>query len=565
MSRPRESNRRASAPGKTLLWRLCHCLLLFAVCGLSFAQVDAPRFVDVSQAAGINATHRGVWDPFGVGEGYLAIGQAWGDYDRDGWLDLFVTGNLDPNTLYRNLGDGSFAISPHNEILSLPDVPSGGAVWGDYDNDGWLDLYILNFGANRLFRNLQGEGFRDVTLEAGVGDTGKGTSAAWGDYDADGWLDLYVSNWSCFPECHPVDFTAQQDRLYHNNGAGGFTDVTASLDYRLTLGAGFAPAFLDYDGDGDSDIYVVNDKLQNEIGNVLWRNDGAGCGHWCWADASPGSGADLLINGMGVDAGDYDNDGDLDMYITDMVYTMYLLENDGGRFSNQAEAAGTAINLGPDSGVGWGATFFDYDNDGWQDLYVAATNYHQTFPELEVSFMNPRADSLFHNDGRGSFADVSAGSGIDAGLATLGVAYADYDRDGDLDLVTGNWNSGYRLYQNQGGGQRWLSLELRGGGFDSPSDAEDEAAGEETRPAPVNLDAVGTQVTVSADGMRQLQTVSIGSGLGGNNQLALHFGLGGAAAADLRVTWSNGLSCEIKALPANQRLRLVYGMTAGCG
>ena len=169
-------------------------------------------------------------------QGYLAIGQAWGDYDRDGWIDLFVTGNLEPNILYRNLGDGGFAVSALSDQLSLPDLPSGGATFADYNNDGWLDLYILNFGANRLFRNDAGAGFTDVTLEAGVGDRGKGTSAAWGDYDGDGWLDLYLTNWSCYPECDPVDFAAQQDRLYHNNGDGSFTDVTLTLEYGLTWG-----------------------------------------------------------------------------------------------------------------------------------------------------------------------------------------------------------------------------------------------------------------------------------------------------------------------------------------
>ncbi|MDE2636372.1 MAG: CRTAC1 family protein [Chloroflexota bacterium] len=529
---------------------------------MASAQGENPIFRDVSAVAGIMATHRGVWDDKEAMQGYLAIGQAWGDYDRDGWVDLFVTGNLDPNALYRNQGDGTFSLSEHSLLLSLPDVPSGGAVWADYDNDGWLDLYIVNYGANRLFRNEGGRGFRDVTLQAGVGDTGKGTSAAWGDYDRDGWLDLYVTNWSCFPECDPVDFTLQQDRLYHNNGDGSFTDVTASLDYAMTLGAGFAPAFLDYDGDGDSDIYVVNDKLQNEIGNVLWRNDGVGCGHWCWTNVSAESGADLLINGMGVDASDYDNDGDLDLYITDMVYQMHLLMNDGaGGFRNRARSSGSAINMGPDNGVGWGAVFFDFDNDGWQDLYVAATNYHQTFPELEVSFMNPRADALFRNDRHRGFRDVSAASGLDVDLPTLGVAYADYDRDGDLDLVTGNWNSGYRLLQNQGGGGRWLSLDLRGNNPTlNPSPTSQGGT------AVVNRDAVGSTVYVTTpDGLAQQQTVSIGAGLGGNNQLALHFGLGDASAADLRILWTNGAECSLEAVPANQRLRVVYGVTAGCG
>ncbi len=506
-----------------------------------------PIFHDVSAAAGITATHRGLWDDKETRQGYLAIGQAWGDYDRDGWLDLYVTGNLDPNVLYRNNQDGSFSVSEFSPSLSLPDRASGGVVWADYDNDGWLDLYVLNYGANTLFRNEAGAGFRDVTLEAGLGDTGKGTSGTFGDYNNDGWLDLYITNWSCFPECDPVDFTRQQDRLYLNNSDGSFTDVSASLEYRLTLGAGFVPGFLDYDGDGDLDLYVVNDKLQNEIGNLLWRNDGAGCGHWCWSNVAAESGSDLLINGMGLDASDYDNDGDVDMYITDMVYQMHLLMNDGsGGFRNRARSTGAAINMGPDQGVGWGAAFFDFDNDGWQDLYVATTQYFQTFPELEVSFMNALPDALFRNNGHRSFIDVSGESGIDAPVATLGVAYADYDRDGDLDLVTGNWNSGYRLYQNQGNDNQWLSLALRGGGA-------------------VNRDAVGSTVYLSTEARpTQMQTVKIGSGLGGNNQQALHFGLGAARSADLRVVWSNGAQCSLEDIPANQQLVLQYGVTAGC-
>ncbi len=528
---------------------------------LMTAQPDQPIFRDVSAEAGISASHRAIWDDKEAMQGYLAIGQAWGDFDRDGWPDLFVTGNLDPNRLYRNEGDGTFSVSPHSELLSLPDVPSGGATWADYDNDGWPDLYIVNNGANRLFHNDRGAGFSDVTAVAGVGDIGKGTSAAWGDYDNDGRLDLYVTNWSCYPECEPVDFSAQADRLYHNNGDGSFTDVTLTLDYAFTLGAGFAPAFLDYDGDGDQDIYVVNDKLQNAIGNVLWRNDGAGCGHWCWTNASSESNADLLINGMGLDASDYDNDGDLDLYITDMVYTMYLLRNDDGAFRSRAHSAGVAINLGPDAGVGWGAAFFDFDNDGWQDLYVASTEYFQTFPELETTFMNPRADALFHNNGRSGFNDVSARSGIDEALPTLGVAYADYDRDGDLDLVTGNWNSGYRLYQNQSGGNRWLSLDLRG---DDPS--QNPSRYYPAGASLVNRDAVGTQVYLrTADGDTQMQVVRIGAGLGGTNQLELHFGLGAASSADLRIVWSNGDECGFSGLPANQRLRIQYKVTAGCG
>lgn len=517
---------------------------MVAAAFLGSAQSDeVPVFEDVSEAAGITARHRGIWSEEDL-QGYLAIGQAWGDYDNDGWVDLYVTGNLEPNVLYHNNQDGTFSVSEYAEDVSLSDVPSGGVVWGDYDNDGWLDLYVLNSGANTLFHNDAGGGFSDVTALAGLGDIGKGTSAAWGDYDNDGWLDLYITNWSCFPECDPVDFSAQQDRLYHNNGDGSFMDVTAALDYPMTLGAGFAPAFLDYDIDGDLDLYVVNDKLQNDIGNVLWRNDGAGCGHWCWTNVSKAAGVDLTINGMGLDVSDYDNDGDLDLYVTDMVYNMYLMANNGeGRFSDISHAAGVAINIQADQAVGWGAAFFDYDNDGWQDLYVASTEYFQTFPELKMSFMNERPDALFQNSGNRSFKDMSPLSGIDEALATLGVAYADYDHDGDLDLVTGNWNTGYRLYQNQtpmDGDHHWLSVGLRG---------NDD----------VNADAVGTRVYLTAEnGASQMQTVKIGSGLGGNNQLELHFGLGSAAAANLRIVWSSGAECSLADAPANQRLLIQY-------
>ena len=522
---------------------------------LSVAQSPHPSqlpviFEDVSQQAGIGAQHHGIWDPDGTGEGYLAIGQAWGDYDNDGWLDLYVTGNLAPNVLYHNDGDGTFSISEFSERLSLPDVPSGGVVWADYDNDGWLDLYVLNYGANVLFRNDTGEGFTDVTAQAGVGDTGKGTSAGWGDYDNDGWLDLYVVNWSCFPECDPVDFSLQQDRLYHNNGDGTFTDVTDSLDYEKTLGAGFIPSFMDYDNDGDLDLYIVNDYLQNEIGNVMWRNDGEGCGHWCWTDVSVESGLWYVINGMGLDVSDYDNDGDLDLYMTDMVYTMYLMQNRGdGTFRNEAAYAGVAINYQPDDNVAWGAVFFDYDNDGWQDLYVATTNFYQSFYELIDDFMKKRDNAFFHNLGDGTFDDVSVFSGIQETLPTMGVAYADYDNDGDLDLVTGNWNAGYRLYQNINqdlAHHQWISIELIGN-------------------KPINRNAVGSRVYITrTDDLTQLQEVKIGSGLGGNSQLALHFGLGTADIAKIKVVWSDGSICHFEQVDPQQNLKIHYDTADIC-
>ena len=330
-------------------------LLVFGLCSVA-ALDDTVLFRDVSAQAGIAATHRAIWYedvPVPYDDAYLAAGSAWADFDQDGWVDLFVSGNLDPNVLYRNNGDGTFAVSEFSAALSLPNTASGGAVWADYDNDGWRDLYVLNNGPNRLFRNLAGAGggpvstraggtvstraFEDVTEAAGVGDIGKGTSAAWGDYDEDGHLDLYVTNWSCYPECELLDFSRSRDVLYHNNGDGSFTDVSGLLGFEPLLGAGFAVSWLDYDDDRDLDLYVVNDKAVNALGNVLWRNDGAGCGGWCFTNVSARSSADSVVHGMGLASGDYDNDGDLDLYFSNMIGAMILLENLGdGTFSNSS-------------------------------------------------------------------------------------------------------------------------------------------------------------------------------------------------------------------------------------
>jgi len=240
-----------------------------------------PTFEDVTEQAGITAQHTAVWSGMGFtegasegGESYLGAGQAWGDYDNDGWLDLYVTGGLTENVLYHNEQDGTFSVSPYAAAVAMPGAVSGGVGWGDYDNDGWLDLYVLVKGANVLFHNENGAGFRDVTATAGVGDERNSQSGAWGDYDNDGYLDLYVVNWSCVPDCDPVDFATHQDVLYHNNGNGTFTDVSNLLVYEKLLGAGFAASFVDYDNDRDLDIYVINDEFQNPIGNVLFRNDG---------------------------------------------------------------------------------------------------------------------------------------------------------------------------------------------------------------------------------------------------------------------------------------------------
>ena len=503
-------------------------------------QIDSPipPFIDVTQSTGINATHRAIWDPDNHPKGYLAMGQAWGDYDNDGWLDLYVTGNLDPNVLYHNNGDGTFTESPLSPNVSLPDVPSGGAVWADYDNDGWIDLYVLNQGANVLFRNDQGVALVDVTAIAGVGDPAKGTTATWGDYDSDSWLDLYVVNWACSPECgEPDTFEAQQDRLYHNNGDGTFSDVTHLLDMPMTLGAGFSATFTDYDNDGDADIYVVNDRLHNPIGNVLWRNNGTGCGGWCWSEVAQTTGANQILNGMGLAIGDYDNDLDFDFYFSELTYEMILLQNQGNStFEDRGREAGVAVNYRPDDAVGWGTGFIDYDNDGWLDLFLATTGFQQDFYTLADSLLNPHSNYMFHNNGDGTFEALKFQP-----TPTMGVAYADYDEDGWVDIVIGNWNEGFRLLRNASvNNHNWLTVRLIGSG-------------------PVNRNAIGARVLLTkTDGSQQIHEVQAGSGLGAGHDLRLHFGLGTHIVHEVKVFWPDGTICLVNRISENQIIDIIY-------
>lgn len=301
-------------------------------------------FTNVNATAGIAAARQDVQEKL--------IGQAWGDYDRDGWLDLYVTDSGGPNTLFHNNGNGTFTVSPLSASVSLPDAVSSGVTFADYDNDGWPDLYVLNWGANVLYHNDGGAGFTDVTAAAGVGDIGQGKSAAWGDYDKDGFLDLYVANWACYPDCGRPS-TGERDLLYHNNGDGTFTDISSVLGGKI-MGAGFAVSFTDYDNDGDLDIYLVNDEFINPVGNALWRNDGPGCDAWCFTDVSTESGTNTTVMGMGLATADYDNDGDMDFYFSN-AGPMTLLQNRGdGTFVDAAATAG--VDLSTDV-IGWGAVF----------------------------------------------------------------------------------------------------------------------------------------------------------------------------------------------------------------
>ena len=478
-------------------------------------------FTDASRQAGITNNR--------VAGIEMSAGQAWGDYDNDGWVDLYVTDPLGENTLYRNNGDGTFSVSALNEQVALSKAYSQGASFADYDNDGWKDLIVVNWGTDHLFHNENGKGFVDVTKQAGIADNYNSKTASWGDFDNDGFLDLYIANWSCYPRCgRPME--ADPDSFYRNNGDGTFTNVTDYLGGG-TNGAGFVASFSDYDNDGDLDIYLVNDEFVNPTGNKLWRNDGAGCQGWCFTQVAREASADSHLFGMGLAAGDYDNDGDIDYYYSN-VGPMELLQNQGdGTFKEVAKQA----DVQAANGIGWGAVFLDYDNDGWQDLYLAIAD---TTDHKDVG-----ANKLFRNNADGTFTEVACNTESSDIRMSIGVASADYNHDGWVDLIVGNLDEGYRLYRNDAGrttNNHWLSFALTGGG-------------------PVNRDAVGTRVYVTTrNGITQMQEVINGSSVMAGNDLALNFGTGAARSADVVIRWPDGAEQTFKNVRTDQRYGIQY-------
>lgn len=472
-----------------------------------------PLFVDVSDALGVGYTHSS-W-----GAEYVP-GVGWTDVDGDGRLDLYLTDHDQPNHLLLGTGD---KFEPWQQMPDLADSFSTGALFGDYDNDGRPDLYVSAFGVNSLLHNT-GEAFVDVTDVAGVGEPSLGVHGAWGDIDSDGWLDLYVGSWN-------AETFVNSSVLYHNDGDGTFTNVSQVLAGGDVGNPMLAATFFDYDNDGDLDLYVVVDKNH---GNVFWRNDGPGCGGWCFTDVTVEVGADYAINGMGIATGDYDNDGDLDMYFTD-IGEMYLLQN------QTAQGEPVFLDVTVASGawtpqVGWGAVMFDFDNDGWLDIYCANG----------MTFDLPDRNQLYWNRGDGTFDNISEFSGADHPGMSQAVAYADYDRDGFLDLAIGNNNQDYMLLHNEGllgANNHWIALDLEGSG-------------------PVNRDAIGARVRLErTDGLELIAEVHAGSSLGATHELALHFGLGHAEIAALAVTWPNGVVEQVdpSSIDLDAYNALVYG------
>jgi hypothetical protein len=477
-------------------------------------------FTDVAAEAGVRFMHVGN-APFMP----LGTGVAFGDYDNDDWLDIYVTHQAGANALYRNKGDGTFADVAQIAGVTAPETIGGGAIFADYDNDGWRDLYVVNQGPNILYRNNGDGTFADVTELAGVGDEGYGQSAAFGDYDNDGWLDLYVVN--------HIDLELRSiDKLYHNEGDGTFSDASDLLSEHLRSGAGFVASFFDYDDDGDLDLYVVNDFTFGEYRrNVLWMNDGPdSSGRWRFRDVSSRSRTNVAINGMGLAVGDFSNRGRHDLVMTNIGPNFLLASNGRGQYQEVGSAAGIrrARLPGDRETLTWCALSLDYDHDGWLDIFLCGS-------PLDKGAGLPSV--LYRNKQDGAFADVTEQAGVGGEFWSRAGAYADFDRDGDVDFFVANYNQPAALYRNNSQDTRWLTVRLAG--------------------TKSNRDGLGAKVYLTAGGRTQFRQIQSGGSLGAGNDLAAYFGLGDAAQVErLEIVWPSGTIQILSDVPSNQILNV---------
>jgi hypothetical protein len=481
--------------------------------------VAIPLFRDVTEEAGLSTT-------MGQSEcGGYAAGAAWADVDGDGSLDLFLPRNDDPAKLWMNDGSGHFTEEATDRGVADGTAVGMGAVFADYDNDGDQDLFVADRGVDHLYQNDGTGHFVDVGVAAGVAGNTDDIGASWGDYDNDGNLDLYVvSNSQCAPP-----YFYQHDRLYHNEGDGTFTDQTSLLPLDSGMGAGYQATWFDYDGDGDQDIYLANDRWgPSPDRNHLWRNDAGVGGTRTFAEVSQSSGTGYFINSMGVGVGDIDRDLDLDFAISNIGGNIMARNNGDGTFTDVAATVGVQRPLqkaGVDS-VTWGLIFADLNLDGYEDLFAAAGSIYDVFNQ---------PNQMFAAAGDGTYLDLSAPSGTADDGVGRGVAMADYDRDGLLDMFVVNRAGSPILYHNETvTSGHWLEVHLTG-------------------TASVR-DGCGARLTIQASTGRQIREAFCGSvSMSSGNDPFVHFGLGDATSVGrLTILWPSGHRQVVRSIAADQ-------------
>lgn len=545
-----------------------HAALLFQL-ALGSPAASPIRFEDKAHAAGVEVVVNNSETPEKYQVETMIAGIALFDFDNDGLLDLFVangaeipslakTGPQFHNRLFRNLG--GFRFIDVTETAGVAGAGySMGVAAGDYDNDGLVDLYVTGVNVNTLYRNLGSGRFADVTAEAGVSGTledyGKAwaVGAGWFDYDRDGDLDLWVVNycvWSIEGDprcgaplpghrtyCHPDLYAPLPNILYRNNGDGTFTDVSQEAGIGQHLGKGMGLAFADYDRDGWPDVFVSNDAWRN----FLFRNRGDGTFEERALEAGVAyidSGRE--VSGMGADSGDYDGDHLPDIAMTALSNeTFPLFRNIGrGLFRDERFRAGLGVSSLPWGG--WSTGLVDFDNDGWLDLFTAG-GHVQTNEELYTGRSSLQSNRVFRNLGDGRFQDVTETCGADFQQRGLhrGAAFGDLDNDGRVDAVVTRLNDRLEMFANrtQAAG-RFLVLELEG--------------------VQSNRDGIGAELRLTlGSGRELLRAVKTAVGFGGSSDKRVHFGLGSEdTIVRLTVVWPGGGRQVLEHVSTNQFLRI---------
>ncbi len=518
------------------------------------------RFVEGARAAGLDFVLRNG----ATGRKYqvetLPGGLGVIDFDGDGWPDLFCTngarlpdlaksGAEFCNRLYKNNRDGTFSDVTARAGLQGEGYSMGAAV-GDYDNDGHEDLFVAGVHGNHLYRNNGNGTFTDVTHEAGLagpGSLGKpawSVAACWIDYDDDGRLDLFISNYCEWEPgmdpicgglqaqertyCHPDKYRAEPMQLYHNNGDGTFRESTHKDGLPDQLGKGLGVAMADFTGNGRPGIFVANDNARN----LLLRNNGKGFVEMGIDAGVAFNGDGRDISGMGADFGDIDGDGRFDIVMTGLKNETYDVFLNRGKGEFEDGSTQTTLLALTRLWSGWGCGLIDFDNDGWLDLFVAGGG-------LDVKDAQP--NRLFKNNA-GKFEDVSALAGEEFARAALhrGAVFADFDRDGRMDVVVSALNAPIELWWNrtpqQPVARHWLQLRLTG--------------------RKSNRSAIGAEVRCKSGGRTQLRTVSASVGYASSSDLTLHFGLGDASRATIEIRWPTGRVQSMGEVACDQRIEV---------
>ena len=545
-------------------------VLLGSALGAALAMASASstetsvRFVDATREAGIAFQHINGASPDKYLVETMGSGAAFFDYDNDGWIDLFLVdgGSLADaavarrarHRLYHNRGNGTFEDVTMRSGIAHRDYGMG-ACAGDYDNDGRVDLYITNFGPNTLYRNRGDGTFADVTSTARVGSPLWSTSCAFADLDRDGDLDLFVTNYvdatathSPFCGnaarrtrfyCHPLIFKPLPNILYRNDGTGVFTDISMASGVGALAGNSLGVVVTDYDGDRWPDVFVANDSVPN----FLFHNSSGR-----FTEVGLASGVAVAIDGkaragMGVDAGDYDGDGRFDFVVTNLDYETHSLFRglDKGLFAYATPEAGIGFATLPF--VGFGVAFIDVDNDAQLDIAVANGHIMDNAPEVRSGAVYAQRNLLFRNSSGRRFTEISrsAGPGFALEKVSRGLATADVDNDGDVDLLISNNGQTADLLRNDGakGGNAVL---VRVVGVAS------------------NRDGIGTQLRLTAAGRTQLREVRAGSSYLGQHDLRQHIGIGSATRIDgLEVRWPSGRTDTLTSIPVNHIVTIREG------